>query len=46
MEHTCICRKETQMNVGEGDNVKKTLKNLAEREGIGLGDRSKEREKW
>ena len=38
-------RKETNMNVGEGGNVKKTCKNSAVREGTGMGDRRKEWEK-
>ena len=41
-----ICKKETQINVGEGDKVKKLFKDLAEREGIRMGDKSNEREKW
>ena len=46
MEYTCIYKKETQMNVGEGNKVKKTSNDLAEKEGRGMGDRSKERKKW
>ena len=53
MKNTFTCNRkwnihvyETQMNIGEGGKVKKTCKDLAEREGIGMGDKSKEREKW
>ena len=35
MEYTCIYKKETQMNVGEGDKVKKTCNDLAEKKGEG-----------
>ena len=41
-----IYRRETQINVGEGGKVKKMCKDSAEREGTGIGDRSKERKKW
>ena len=45
MEYTCIYRKEAQINVGEGGKVKKMCKDSAEKEGTGMGDRRKEREK-